>query len=86
MGHNEGQNTLTKQTSSSEGVMQSPPPHYLLQFFKWEHLPEPLQTVSKPFRQLALTIDHMPDTPEKTAALRKLLESKDCAVRAAIWQ
>lgn len=58
---------------------------YLMQFFKYEHLPEHLQSVSKPFGELAKTIiDKLPKNPERTTALRKLLEAKDCAVRANI--
>lgn len=57
----------------------------VLRYFAWEHLPERLQAVSRPFGELA---EHMVDTlrsgPELTAGLRKLLEAKDCAVRAAL--
>lgn len=61
--------------------------HALLQFFAWGHLPLPMQEVSRPFGELAAKIDDtLPDNPEKTVALRKLLEAKDCAVRAVIWQ
>lgn len=61
--------------------------HYLLQFFKYEHLPEHLQTISKPFGILAESISAtLPDNPEKTTALRKLLESKDCAVRSNLFK
>ena len=56
---------------------------YLLQFFAYEHLPLHLQEVSKPFGELAQQIETtLPNNPEKTTALRKLLEAKDCAVRA----
>jgi hypothetical protein len=58
----------------------------MLQFFAWDHLPVPLQNVSRPFWQLALQIvEKVPRNPERTVALRKLLEAKDCAVRAAIY-
>jgi ferritin-like protein len=61
--------------------------HYLLQFFKYEHLPPNLQEGSKPFCELARHIDDtLPDNPEKTTALRKLLEAKDCAVRARLYE
>lgn len=61
--------------------------HQLLQFFGWQHLPEHLQEVSKPFGELAEKIDDtLPNNPEKTTALRKLLEAKDCAVRSTIWK
>lgn len=59
----------------------------LLQFFAYEHLPAHLQTVSKPFgdmaRSLAVTLPH---NAESTTALRKLLEAKDCAVRAVLFK
>jgi hypothetical protein len=63
------------------------PEHYLLQFFKYDHLPEKLQKVSKPFGDLAHSIcADIPNNPERTTALRKLLESKDCAVRAILFK
>lgn len=61
--------------------------HYLLQFFKYDDLPKKLQDISYVFYDLAVGIDHsLPDNPEKTTALRKLLEAKDCAVRAVIFK
>lgn len=61
--------------------------HPMLQFFKYAHLPQLLQDVSKPFCELAETIDReLPNNPEKTVALRKLMEAKDCAVRAKLYQ
>ena len=61
--------------------------HYLLQFFKYEHLPKHLQDVSKPFCELAKQMDLMlGHNPEKTTALRKLLEAKDCAVRSVFFK
>lgn len=60
---------------------------YLLQFFAYEHLPEKLQAVSRPFGELAQQIvETLPRNPERTVALRKLLEAKDCAVRALIFK
>jgi hypothetical protein len=57
----------------------------ILRFFAYEHLPQYLQNLSKPFGDLAELIEtNLPDSPEKTVAFRKLLEAKDCAVRAAI--
>lgn len=57
----------------------------MLKWFKYDHLPAPLQEVSKPFCELA---EHVASTiepsAERTVALRKLLESKDAAVRAAL--
>lgn len=59
----------------------------MLQFFSYDHLPERLRAVSKPFADLAVHItETLPMNPERTVALRKLLEAKDCAVRAALFQ
>lgn len=59
----------------------------LLQFFAYQHLPEHLQSVSKPFHDLAhLIVATLPRNPERTVALRKLLEAKDCAVRAVLME
>ena len=58
---------------------------HIAQFFAYEHLPEHLQTVSKPFGVMAQQIiETVPRNPERTVALRKLLESKDAAVRAVV--
>lgn len=58
---------------------------HILQFFKYDHLPQHLQAISKPFGDMAQQIvDTIPRNPERTVALRKLLESKDAAVRAFI--
>lgn len=60
---------------------------YLLQFFEYAHLPTPLQEISRPFGELAKHLaDTLPENPEKTVALRKLLEAKDCAVRARLFK
>lgn len=61
--------------------------HYLLKYFQYDHLPEFLQEVSKPFAELAKKLDAdlgLYQNSEKTTALRKLLEAKDCAVRAKL--
>lgn len=58
---------------------------HIVQFFAYEHLPEPLREVSKPFCDMAQHIVlNLPRNPERTVALRKLLEAKDAAVRAYI--
>jgi len=60
---------------------------YLLQFFTYEHLPPHLAEVSKPFCDAAHRIaETLPSNPERTMALRKLLEAKDCAVRALLFK
>ncbi|MGV3605244.1 MAG: hypothetical protein ACO1RA_02470 [Planctomycetaceae bacterium] len=57
----------------------------IMKFFEYAHLPEKLQGVSKPIGELAKQMDEsIPDSAEKSAGLRKLLEAKDCLVRAAL--
>jgi hypothetical protein len=57
----------------------------IMKYFEFRHLPEKLQEVSKPFCDVAQMMDTMlPDSAEKSAGLRKLLEAKDCFVRAAL--
>jgi hypothetical protein len=56
----------------------------ILRFFEYDHLPEPLRTVSERFHTLAWVLAVDLDGAELTVALRKLLESKDAAVRAAL--
>jgi len=59
----------------------------MMQFFTYAHLPPHLQEVSKPFCDLAEQIvTDLPRNPERTVALRKLLEAKDCAVRALLYK
>ena len=58
---------------------------YLMRYFEYEHLPPVLKEMSKPFCKMADAVDkRVPHGPEKTAGLRKLLEAKDCIVRAMI--
>lgn len=76
-----------QEQQSNPPVLQPPPPHVLIQYFRYEHLPAYLQNVSKPFCELACKIDsELPTNLEKAMALRKLLEAKDCAVRAVLYQ
>jgi hypothetical protein len=57
----------------------------MLQFFLYAHLPPALQEVSRPFGELAAQLaTNLPRNAERTVALRKLLEAKDCAVRASL--
>lgn len=72
-------------TNATEAAPKSPPPEHISQFFAYAHLPERLQAVSKPFCDLATQIvETLPRNPERTVALRKLLEAKDAAVRALV--
>ncbi|AGM46876.1 hypothetical protein AD45P2_00290 [Alteromonas phage vB_AmaP_AD45-P2] len=58
-----------------------------MKYFNYEHLPEKLQKVSKPIGDLARQMDKdLPEGAEKSAGMRKLLEAKDCMVRAALSQ
>ena len=58
---------------------------HILQFFDYQHLPPHLQSISRPFCDEAHDLNRsLPENPEKIEALRKLLEAKDCAVRAVI--
>ncbi|MGL5330314.1 MAG: hypothetical protein ACRDD7_13680 [Peptostreptococcaceae bacterium] len=56
-----------------------------MKYFAYAHLPEHLQEVSKPIGELAAKMqDMLPDGDEKQQGLRKLLEAKDCLVRAKL--
>jgi hypothetical protein len=55
-----------------------------MQFFAYAHLPPELAEVSKDFYALAQITAELPRNPERTVALRKLLEAKDAAVRARL--
>lgn len=60
-------------------------PDPIMKFFTYAHLPERMQAISKPFGDLAgLICTLVPDNAERLEALRKLLEAKDCAVRAGL--
>lgn len=57
----------------------------ILKYFVYDHLPEHLQEVSKPFGDLAELMEkELPNCAEKSAGFRKLLEAKDCFVRAKL--
>lgn len=78
--------------SMRDGIAVDPPipapsTERMLQFFSHAHLPDHLAKVSLPFCQLAEEIvATLPANPERTVALRKLLEAKDCAVRALLFK
>lgn len=57
----------------------------IMQFFEFDHLPADLASISKPICLLADDLNGwLPHSAEKTAGLRKLLEAKDCFVRAKL--
>jgi hypothetical protein len=60
-------------------------PSTTIKYFAFAHLPPHLQTVSAPIGELAQKLEAvLPDGAEKSAGMRKLLEAKDCFVRAAL--
>ncbi len=78
----------TTDPRSAQGQFSSGQPEHILQFFAYEHLPPHLQAISKLFYSLAHQLVEepfpLPRNPERTVALRKLLEAKDAAVRALV--
>lgn len=59
----------------------------VMRFFEFSHLPEPLKHIARECTVLANgMIDMVESDPELTVGLRKLLEAKDCFVRAAVAQ
>lgn len=63
----------------------------LLRYFDYDHLPPELQEVSKPFSNLALDmVRRFGETEDGGSGaqlnrgLQKLIEAKDCMVRAAL--
>lgn len=57
----------------------------IMDYFEYNHLPQPQRDVSSKFYHLATAMNiTMPDGAEKSAGLRKLLEAKDCMVRASL--
>lgn len=56
-----------------------------IKYFQYQHLPIHLQRVSELFFHLARKLEEeLPDSAEKSAGMRKLLEAKDCFVRAQL--
>ncbi|MEU2764244.1 hypothetical protein [Streptomyces sp. NPDC007094] len=75
---------MTKHSDGST-PLRHPGTTHLLRYFEYGHLPAHLQAVSKPCGDLAQElVAVLPDGPELSAGLRKLLEAKDCFVRAAL--
>lgn len=60
--------------------------HYLTQFFEFRHMSHDMQHVCQPFAVLVQHVLSLPDNPERTACLRKILEAKDCATRASVFK
>ena len=57
----------------------------IMRYFEYSHLENPMRNVSKACRDLAIAMDgFLPTGAEKSAGMRKLLEAKDCFVRASL--
>lgn len=58
----------------------------VMRFFRWEHLrDEGMREMSRKFAELAEHVHSVcPRDPERSVALRKLLEGKDAAVRSLL--
>lgn len=64
---------------------KKPEAEHIMQFFAFAHLPPHLADVLRPFGEMAgRIVETIPRNPERTVALRKLLEAKDAAVRALL--
>ena len=79
---NETENTCKELPSETLARLSEGEP--ILKFFAYEHLPDKLRLVSLEFGVVAVKLMELPRSAERTIALRKLLESKDAAVRAAL--
>lgn len=63
--------------------MQDP----MLQFFVYSNLRTDLQDIAKPFGDLAQwIIDTIPNNAERALSMRKLLETRDCILRAKLYK
>ncbi len=72
-------------SEKTQSEIDTPGEDRMMKWFAFEHLPPHLRTVSSSFHGLATDIiTNLKPGPERTAALRKLLEAKDAAVRAAV--
>ncbi len=81
--HTSTQTQLAKDARGAFAELAQSEP--IVKYFAYAHLPQQLQIVSKPFGDLALLLcEKLPRSAERAAGLRKLLEAKDCSVRAAL--
>lgn len=76
---------MTDQSDTSVTKSPAQPEDPIMKYFGYAHLPPHLQEISKPFCELAKWVHGtLPRNPERTVALRKILEAKDAGVRAAL--
>jgi hypothetical protein len=58
----------------------------MIKWFEWDHVPDDLKQICESFSRLAdIVVQDIEPGPERTVALRKLLEAKDSAVRAKLF-
>lgn len=74
----------TSSEAPTPGPAPAPAQEHILQFFAYAHLRPELAAISQPFAELSAFVMKLPRNPERSVALRKLLEAKDAAVRAAL--
>lgn len=83
MGEEKDQATLDSELE--EGIRNAAKDDPVIRYFSFSHLPPALADISRRFCRLSLEIVSLtPRSAERTVAIRKLLESKDAAVRAAL--
>ena len=70
--------------STDEIPVLSASPEHISQFFAYADLPPASRVLARPYADLAAFLQTLPRNPERTVALRKLLESRDAAFRAAV--
>ena len=58
--------------------------HEAMRHFRYKHLPENLQAISKPVCELAEAMALVGTGPQLIIGLQKLVEAKDCFVRSCI--
>jgi hypothetical protein len=59
----------------------------ILQFFEFDHLPPDVRQVAMHFHALAHNVVQLcRRNPERSVALRKLVEAKDAAIRALLYK
>lgn len=60
-------------------------PSTTIKWFTTDHLSLRLLKIANPIKDLAEKMEAiLPDGPEKSAGMRKLLEAKDCFIRAQV--
>jgi hypothetical protein len=58
-------------------------PAHILRHFDYDYMSGPLRDIAEPFKVMAIELDkRLPECAEKSAGLRKLLEARECFIRA----